>query len=71
VATGIAMGVFPEAVVMGLERVVPSQSLRRVLSLLEQLVFLIVIKAVVACVEIVAFLINMLSTAGRRIVALL
>ncbi len=65
------MGVFPEAVVMGLERVVPSQNLRRVLSLLEQLVFLIVIKVVVACVEIVAFLINMLSTAGRRIVALL
>lgn len=71
VATGIAMGVFPEAVVMGLESVVPNGSLRRVVSLVERLFVLIVIKVVVACVEIVAFLINMLSTAGRRIAALL
>ena len=71
VATGIATGVFPEALVLGLDRAIPAGSLRRVVSLLERLFVLLVIKVVVACVEIVGFLINILSTAGRRIVALL
>lgn len=65
------MGVFPEAVVMGLDRAIPAGNLRRVVSLVERLFVLLVFKVVVACVELVGFLINMLSTAGRRIVALL
>lgn len=71
VATGIATGVFPEAVVLGLDRAIPGGTMRRVVSLVERLCLLVVFKVVVACVELLGLLINILSTAGRRMAALL